>query len=699
MFKLKRQPHASKGQALVEFALIAVVLLMIMFLIIEAARILWAWATVQNAAREGARYAITGRFDAPDCAVGDLDKFIDQCDDLRVASIISRTHTGLTGLPLNETTGIFEDNNYYNIEVWGVKDFEIRPDFGGAPGEPVIVRAYYRVPIITPFFSPILPSIPVFGQVTMINESFGQLGGSSQGAGMPPPLPALPTAGVTPSPTPSPTNTNTPEFTLTPTPRATNTVTVTPDICGVRFEGPAIAGNNYVYVTGEVGSIVRVVNLSTGAILSGQYTLIERDGHLCPGFVTVLLNDVLVAGQGIAVESSDGSTDITFVLPGTPTPTTTSTAEFTPTATNIPPTETPTYTPTPTFPYITVLPSCGAPNPPVPGTTAPVQFTVTGVNWTVGQDVVLYWNGQFLVTASGHDGFFTYQLQRNVTMPPSGQHTDYSIRAVSASASYTVIFRVPCDSATPVPTVAQISPTPAPADLIIVGAPEIISTPPIVAYRPVQYRVVISNTGTININNQFFVDLFLDPPMTVEPNMVRIPIGYSSGYVGVSSLPGEATRVLTITAPFGFANEPSPHLIYGMVDSIEQIDEPIETNNISAAAMADFVTPGATPTPTATPLSGGSNRIFGTVSYTSDDGLDPLQRPTVYLLRDGALVAAYSEVRVDGFYEFNNVPDGTYSIQACGNLDGFEYFGIRTGITVPNALPVVNIFTNRVPCP
>lgn len=41
--EIKKHPNATKGQALVEFALIIVVLLMVIFLIIEAARIMWAW--------------------------------------------------------------------------------------------------------------------------------------------------------------------------------------------------------------------------------------------------------------------------------------------------------------------------------------------------------------------------------------------------------------------------------------------------------------------------------------------------------------------------------------------------------------------------------------------------------------------------------------------------------------------------------
>ena len=53
-----KQKHS--GQALVEFALILIVLLLLITFIIEVGRITWAWAAVQNSARSGARYAITG---------------------------------------------------------------------------------------------------------------------------------------------------------------------------------------------------------------------------------------------------------------------------------------------------------------------------------------------------------------------------------------------------------------------------------------------------------------------------------------------------------------------------------------------------------------------------------------------------------------------------------------------------------------
>lgn len=703
MFKLKKH-NRSTGQALVEFAIMAVVLLMIIFIIIEAARILWAWGTVQNAAREGARYAITGQYDWPDCPVSPLPKFNtpEYCDDLRVASVISRTHTGLAGLPLNETSGAFEDDDYYQIEVWGVNQGgSLQKNFAGMPNMPVIVRAYYRVPIISPFFSSILPSIPVFGQVTMYNETFGQLGGgSNQGAALPPPIPAIPTAGVTPSPTFTPTpDPSTP----TPTKAPTNTPTSTPDFCRVHFEGAAVQGNEYVYVTGEVGTLVRIIDLSQGGVqISTVHTVAGPfDNHLCPGFVTVFLSEPLQHGHEIAVESSDTSVDITSVLPGTPTPTATNTPSVTPTTiyteTPIPPTALPTSTPK--NPYIVVLPSCGSPD-----TNGKVRITLLGYNWPDNKDIAIYWesegNTRSLIS-KGHGGTFSLSwLEDEVTLPTGSNTNYYSVLAYANGVTPAVAkYQVPCDNATVVPTsTATITPTPDPADLIIVGPPNLITEGDIIGYTAVDFSVVISNTGGVDITNQFFVDLYLDPAGPIDPNAERIPIEQSSGYAGVSSLSGNSSKVITITAPFGFENLPVNHEVYGMVDSIEQIAEVYETNNISAMATADYVTPGPTPTPSPTPVSGGENTIIGTINWVSPDGLDPLNRAFVYLYNSSGILVNFTKADSGGFYQFLNLPDETYTIRACGNLDGDRY-GTRAGITIPSELPVVHIITDPVPCP
>jgi hypothetical protein len=57
-----RQP-GRRGQTMAEFALTLPILLLLMFGVIEFARIFQAWITLQNAARTAARYAVTGQWD------------------------------------------------------------------------------------------------------------------------------------------------------------------------------------------------------------------------------------------------------------------------------------------------------------------------------------------------------------------------------------------------------------------------------------------------------------------------------------------------------------------------------------------------------------------------------------------------------------------------------------------------------------
>lgn len=67
MFHRARRGERSRGQALVEFALAAPILFVLIFGTIEAARFIFYYELVQNATREGARYAIVhgSRADCP----------------------------------------------------------------------------------------------------------------------------------------------------------------------------------------------------------------------------------------------------------------------------------------------------------------------------------------------------------------------------------------------------------------------------------------------------------------------------------------------------------------------------------------------------------------------------------------------------------------------------------------------------------
>ena len=58
-----------KGQGMVEFILALPILLFVIFGIIEFARLTFSWMAVQNAARFGIRYAVTGQFNDVYCAL------------------------------------------------------------------------------------------------------------------------------------------------------------------------------------------------------------------------------------------------------------------------------------------------------------------------------------------------------------------------------------------------------------------------------------------------------------------------------------------------------------------------------------------------------------------------------------------------------------------------------------------------------
>ncbi len=665
-----------RGQALVEFALILVFLLMLIFVIIETGRVLFAWNAVQNAAREGARYGITGQFDPA---------FQNQPNP-RAASIWATTHDELVGLPLNENPNrLFEDDYYYNIEVWGVPltdTTQLHYNNAGGPGLPLIVRVTYRVPIIAPILNGIVSSIPVFGQTVLNNEQFGSLGNATSGMGLPPPLPVIPTPGPTPSSTPTPTGTptNTPGPTATMTPTASNTPTATPVICATRFEGELVAGNDFAFVTGEPGETVVIIDLVTGVTL-GADVLVAVNGHACAGFADFLpgntFSSPLVAGHVILVQSNNGTQDTAIVsaAPSTPTPTPSRTPTVAPTPTN---TATPTKTPTPNSPYIVLSSNCGM--------GPAVSFTVYGYGWPNTQDVNLFFDNNLqTIIPAGHGG----------TLPPQTwsfpivSNAVHTVRAITAGGStHQVPYTVPCPNITPTPPTATPTSTPNPADLVWVSVPELISTPPIVEYKPLDFRIHISNTGDIDINDQFFVDLYFDPPIVLTNS---IPITLSAGYMGISQLSGGAGRTLVLRTYGGLSGGFSDHEVYGMVDSLQEIDEGDEGNNIVGPGLITGVIPGPTPTPSPTP-GGGANSISGIVKARLSDWFAQ-HRALVKLVNQGTgRIDATALTNQDGVYTFNDVAPGTYTIVACQQLDGIWFQGLRINISVPPSTMLADVW-------
>ena len=106
-----------KGQALVEFALLVPIFLMLLFAIVDFGMGFHSWITVTNSAREGARLGAVH---------ATTEKIIERVEDT--------------------TTLINEDTN---MEVFVTN----AADAGGQPGESVVVKVDYDYDLITPLAS------------------------------------------------------------------------------------------------------------------------------------------------------------------------------------------------------------------------------------------------------------------------------------------------------------------------------------------------------------------------------------------------------------------------------------------------------------------------------------------------------------------------------------------------------------------
>ncbi|MEZ4501442.1 MAG: TadE/TadG family type IV pilus assembly protein [Dehalococcoidia bacterium] len=75
---MRKLIHSDRGQAIVETALVMPILLLLLFGILDAGRVFYAWIIVTNGAREGARVGATHRpeseiLDRVDAAMGGMN--------------------------------------------------------------------------------------------------------------------------------------------------------------------------------------------------------------------------------------------------------------------------------------------------------------------------------------------------------------------------------------------------------------------------------------------------------------------------------------------------------------------------------------------------------------------------------------------------------------------------------------------------
>ncbi|MCS7248469.1 MAG: pilus assembly protein [Anaerolineales bacterium] len=263
-----------RGQAITEFALVLPILLLLIFGIIEFARIYQSYLVISNAARFGVRYAVTGDYkfeycvdtgDGPDeqgidgpCAGAarvaeeDRARLLSIYDEVinQTGSIpVSYVETFLRGVQGNPPQGELSPG-YLLISVCSTRSGyaydsnlgrcrnNLTEQFEDDPGNPeegqtrVIVSVTFRHPLILPLLSSWWPSVRLRAERSGILEQFRV----ARVLGLPPDISIYftrtptntPTITETPTPTQTPTITPSPTPTSTPTPTYTPTLTPTP---------------------------------------------------------------------------------------------------------------------------------------------------------------------------------------------------------------------------------------------------------------------------------------------------------------------------------------------------------------------------------------------------------------------------------------------------------------------------------------
>ena len=173
-----------RGQGTAELALALPILLMVVFGMVEMARLVQTYLAVQHAAREGARYAVVGLPSEEECATGyghtcearlvNGDVCQTEYSDFRAEEIKAKAREAAVGLPWDPALNDQSRPGYLGVRVQGQPSFYADPlvDCPGVPGARVEVEVCFNLPVITPVLSGALPTIRVCATTQMINEGF-----------------------------------------------------------------------------------------------------------------------------------------------------------------------------------------------------------------------------------------------------------------------------------------------------------------------------------------------------------------------------------------------------------------------------------------------------------------------------------------------------------------------------------------------
>jgi hypothetical protein len=108
----RRPARAGRGQALVEFAMVAPIFFLVLFAMIEGGRFVFYYEMLNNATREGARYAIVNGANSLGCPTGPPAPGSVSCDPAGddVRAEVRSAAIGMSGPAITVTPTWFADN-------------------------------------------------------------------------------------------------------------------------------------------------------------------------------------------------------------------------------------------------------------------------------------------------------------------------------------------------------------------------------------------------------------------------------------------------------------------------------------------------------------------------------------------------------------------------------------------------------------
>ncbi len=663
-------------QAMVEFALILPLLLLVVVGIFEFGRVMFIYSNLFNAAREGVRYGVTNPKDYVGIETHASDKvsLVNTADATFILTVAYDTGPG---------TATFTD---YDAVVAGNR---------------VLVSIQYDLIPMTPLLLPIVSQFPLNTQAARTIQTVGTIITTAPPTAPPDPpdepsISLSPTCGPTgddqtivvsgndwtgdyradvyfdgglvlnnqligssftlsfsvdvtsgdhtvlvrdraPTPqeatatytspcaeTPTETETETPTETETETPTETETETPTetetaePTPVPITISDPVLDGNTVVSGTAETGQTVTLRVIQTGyqkSVVVGPGNHFEFTGV-----------PAMVAGYTIIVQGY-GQQDTALVqgTAATPTPT-------------------PTPTPLPTTPYLVINspdPACG----PVSSTT-PIDISVSGFNFTDDYYVTISFDGVDKVIdigkidpAWGPETFSVSDLSAGTHVIRAEAYSQKA-RVGTKGSDVTIDFLSPC--ATP--------------DLIVTGL-TLLDTLPLTTYQKINVEVCVANQGGADVPSLFWVDLFAD----TDPDPLTFP---SVDYVAVNGLPAGASISFTMWVEAGFPVT-GTHTLIALADTWDQINEADETNNPSDPLSITLDVAGTAPTPTPTPsVTPGALGTIQGVTYL--DGV-PQSLVDIYIYDSyGRLIWSGKSQTIEdplvlGYYEAD-LPPGDYTV-------------------------------------